>query len=66
MAGIPISMISVGPERRAGDSGLGSMSEQHSFKQRIELPVEFVPQRVVSLAPSITETLFDLDLGERL
>jgi len=42
------------------------MSEQHSFQQRIELPVEFVPQRVVSLAPSITETLFDLDLGERL
>lgn len=42
------------------------MSEQQSFQQRIELPVEFVPQRVVSLAPSITETLFDLDLGERL
>lgn len=29
-------------------------------------PVEYVPQRVVSLVPSITETLFDLDLGQRI
>lgn len=29
-------------------------------------PVDFVPQRVVSLVPSITETLFDLNLGKRV
>lgn len=29
-------------------------------------PVDFVPRRVVSLVPSITESLFDLELGDRL
>lgn len=29
-------------------------------------PIDFVPQRVVSLVPSITESLFDLNLGQRL
>lgn len=29
-------------------------------------PIDFVPYRVVSLVPSLTETLFDLDLGDRL
>lgn len=32
----------------------------------IERPVEFVPQRVVSLVPSVTESFFDLNLGKRL
>lgn len=36
----------------------------HSF--RVERPIDFVPQRVVSLVPSLTETLFDLNLGARL
>nr|WP_119066176.1 helical backbone metal receptor [Aggregatilinea lenta] len=30
------------------------------------LPIDHVPQRVVSLVPSLTESLFDLDLGSRL
>lgn len=29
-------------------------------------PFDFVPQRVVSLVPSMTESLFDLGIGERL
>jgi ABC-type Fe3+-hydroxamate transport system substrate-binding protein len=29
-------------------------------------PFEFVPQRVVSLVPSMTETLFDLGIGDRI
>lgn len=29
-------------------------------------PTDFVPQRVVSLVPSVTESLFDLNLGSRL
>lgn len=29
-------------------------------------PVDFVPQRVVSLVPSVTESLFDLNLNSRL
>jgi len=29
-------------------------------------PFDFVPQRVISLVPSMTETLFDLGIGERL
>src|SRR3990172_5142177 len=40
--------------------------EPHSFRLRRESPVEVVPQRVVSLVPSLTESLFDLDLGDRL
>ncbi len=32
----------------------------------VESPVDYVPQRVVSLVPSITESLFDLNLGARL
>jgi ABC-type Fe3+-hydroxamate transport system substrate-binding protein len=32
----------------------------------MEKPLDFVPRRVVSLVPSITETLFDLGLGERV
>ena len=27
---------------------------------------DFVPQRVISLVPSMTESLFDLDIGDRL
>jgi ABC-type Fe3+-hydroxamate transport system substrate-binding protein len=38
--------------------------EAYTFN--IERPVEFVPQRVVSLVPSITESLFDLNLGGRV
>jgi ABC-type Fe3+-hydroxamate transport system substrate-binding protein len=38
----------------------------HPYAARIESPVDFVPQRVVSLVPSLTESLFDLDLGDRL
>lgn len=33
---------------------------------RTEPPTDRVPQRVVSLAPALTESLFDLDLGGRL
>jgi ABC-type Fe3+-hydroxamate transport system substrate-binding protein len=32
----------------------------------IESPVDYVPRRVVSLVPSLTESLFGLDLGDRL
>lgn len=31
-----------------------------------ESPVDYVPRRVVSLVPSLTESLFHLDLGDRL
>jgi ABC-type Fe3+-hydroxamate transport system substrate-binding protein len=37
-----------------------------AYSSSIELPVDQPPQRVVSLVPSLTEALFDLDLGERL
>lgn len=33
---------------------------------QLDPPIDFVPWRVVSLVPSLTETLFDLDLGDRL
>jgi ABC-type Fe3+-hydroxamate transport system substrate-binding protein len=32
----------------------------------MEAPVSYPPQRVVSLVPSVTESLFDLNLGSRL
>ncbi|MBN1681440.1 MAG: ABC transporter substrate-binding protein [Anaerolineae bacterium] len=37
-----------------------------SHSRHAESPIDFVPQRVVSLVPSLTESLFDLDLGNRL
>jgi ABC-type Fe3+-hydroxamate transport system substrate-binding protein len=37
-----------------------------AYTSSIESPVDHPPQRVVSLVPSLTEALFDLDLGERL
>ncbi|HRE46974.1 MAG TPA: helical backbone metal receptor [Aggregatilineales bacterium] len=40
--------------------------ESYTQRVKVERPVPFVPQRVVSLVPSVTETLFDLDLGDRL
>lgn len=41
-------------------------SSENRFVSPIERPLDAVPMRVVSLAPSLTETLFDLDLGDRL
>ncbi|MBN1563265.1 MAG: ABC transporter substrate-binding protein [Anaerolineae bacterium] len=37
-----------------------------TYTSAIESPVDYVPRRVVSLVPSLTEALFDLDLGDRL
>lgn len=39
------------------------MSEQRDY---LTIPVEEPPQRVVSLIPSMTESLFDLNLGDRV
>jgi ABC-type Fe3+-hydroxamate transport system substrate-binding protein len=36
------------------------------YAYQMEKPVDYVPQRVVSLVPSITESLFDLNLGSRV
>ncbi len=36
------------------------------YEYRMEKPVDYVPRRVVSLVPSITETLFDLNIGARV
>ncbi len=36
------------------------------YPSTFEAPFDFVPQRVVSLVPSLTEALFDLDIGDRL
>ena len=40
--------------------------EPRPYVSSIESPVDHPPQRVVSLVPSLTESLFDLDLGDRL
>ncbi|MCC7448901.1 MAG: ABC transporter substrate-binding protein [Anaerolineae bacterium] len=40
------------------------MTETYAY--RMEKPVDFVPQRVVSLVPSVTESLFDLNIGSRV
>ena len=42
-----------------------TMDDPH-YASRIDAPVEFPPERVVSLVPSVTESLFDLALGGRL
>jgi len=40
------------------------MSETYTYS--MDAPVSRPPQRVVSLVPSVTESLFDLNLGDRL
>ena len=40
--------------------------ESHHYTQIQEIPITGVPQTVVSLVPSVTESLFDLNLGQRL
>ncbi len=37
-----------------------------AYHTRLESPVDYVPQRVISLAPGMTESLLDLDLSNRL
>src|SRR5579859_5179268 len=39
---------------------------EQTYRYQMEKPVEYVPQRVVSLVPSITESLFDLNIGSRV
>ncbi len=39
---------------------------QAVFPTPLEEPLPFPPRRVISLVPSLTESLFDLDLGDRL
>ena len=39
------------------------MDDQYTDRYSMPKPIDFVPKRVVSLVPSITESLFDLDLG---
>ena len=43
-----------------------SDQDDRTYFSRIEAPVDAAPRRVVSLVPSMTESLFDLDLGNRL
>jgi ABC-type Fe3+-hydroxamate transport system substrate-binding protein len=47
-------------------TGEAGENSPHVHRIRAERPIDFVPRRVVSLVPSITETLFDLDVGDRL
>ena len=42
------------------------MADNLTYSYRMEKPVDYVPQRVVSLVPSLTESLFDLAIGDRL
>jgi ABC-type Fe3+-hydroxamate transport system substrate-binding protein len=42
------------------------MPDQNAAPSPFVSPVEYPPQRVVSLVPSLTESLFDLDLGDRV
>lgn len=37
-----------------------------TYVYQMEKPVDYVPQRVVSLVPSVTESLFDLNIGSRV
>jgi len=40
--------------------------EPSVYAYEIEKPVDYIPQRVVSLVPSVTESLFDLNIGSRV
>ncbi len=39
---------------------------EQTYRYQMEKPVDYVPQRVVSLVPSVTESLFDLNIGSRV
>lgn len=41
-------------------------TSNHTYTQGADIPQMEPPQRVVSLVPSVTESLFDLNLGSRL
>jgi len=41
------------------------MSE-HVYTQSHNIPVDYKPERVISLVPSMTESMFDLQLGDKL
>ncbi len=45
---------------------MSEYSEPKPYLHNIENPVSAPPRRVVSLVPSITESLFDLNVGDRL
>lgn len=40
--------------------------EDRSYTQKQDMPIDQPPERVVSLVPSVTESLFDLKLGDRV
>ncbi|MBX3086495.1 MAG: ABC transporter substrate-binding protein [Anaerolineae bacterium] len=40
--------------------------DQHVETYDFRSPVDYIPQRVISLVPSVTESLFDLNLGDRV
>lgn len=42
------------------------MTDPNTYAYRMEAPVTNPPQRVVSVVPGVTESLFDLNLGSRL
>lgn len=42
------------------------MDSNKQYQQAMDIPVESAPDTVVSLVPSVTESLFDLNLGDRL
>jgi ABC-type Fe3+-hydroxamate transport system substrate-binding protein len=42
------------------------MTDPNTYAYRMEAPVTSPPQRVISLVPGVTESLFDLNLGSRL
>lgn len=42
------------------------MSEFPSYVYQLEAPVSILPRKVISLFPSLTESLFELQLGDRL
>lgn len=39
---------------------------EKTYLYQMEIPIEHTPRTVVSLVPSVTESLFDLNLGEKL
>jgi ABC-type Fe3+-hydroxamate transport system substrate-binding protein len=54
-------------DRSSRDSSDFSSSDPpETYAYRMEKPIDYVPQRVVSLVPSVTESLFDLNIGNRV
>lgn len=68
MAALLIGLIALIPAACSQPKPAADIAKTRSFTDELgrEVKIAFPPQRIISLAPSVTETLFALGLGDRV